>query len=58
MDSFAVQNLFPCQVTEPLSALSIPRIMRIDVVFPAPFVPRSANTPGSVISKLSPSTAL
>lgn len=58
MDSAAVTNFFPCHVTEPLSALSIPSIMRIDVVFPAPLVPSSANTPGSFISKLRPSTAL
>ena len=40
------------------AAISIPSIMRIDVVFPAPLVPSSANTPGSFISKLRPSTAL
>ena len=48
----------PFHSASPSSGCIIPRILRIVVVFPAPFVPKRPNTPGLFIAKDKWSTAI
>ena len=48
----------PSNITVPVSGINKPVIMRISVVFPAPFGPKSPRKVPSFISMDTPSTAV